>query len=101
MTPLTRLAPRRLSFRAETTFDLEGGTMRFTVPILIALPGSALAHGGHLGELAGHSHWVGVAALAGAAALGALAAKLAKGRKQNEESEEAGETAEAEAEGAA
>lgn len=45
------------------------------------LPTSALAHGGHLGELAGHSHWIGVAALAGAAAIAAVIAS--KGRKKD------------------
>ncbi|MES0809985.1 DUF6732 family protein [Roseibium sp. SCPC15] len=46
------------------------------------LPTSAFAHGGHLGELAGHSHWVGVAALAGAALVAGLVAL--KGRKQKD-----------------
>ncbi|MEM9634083.1 MAG: DUF6732 family protein [Pseudomonadota bacterium] len=46
------------------------------------LPTSAFAHGGHLGELAGHSHWVGVAALAGAALVAGIVAL--KGRKQKE-----------------
>ncbi|MTI43855.1 hypothetical protein JM93_02297 [Roseibium hamelinense] len=46
----------------------------------ILVPTAAFAHAGHLGELAGHSHWIGVAALAGAVALaGALALK---GRKK-------------------
>jgi hypothetical protein len=45
------------------------------------LPTSAFAHGGHLGELAGHSHWIGVAALAGAAAIAAVIAS--KGRKKD------------------
>jgi hypothetical protein len=30
---------------------------------------TALAHGGHVGDLAGHSHWVGWAAAAAAAAV--------------------------------
>ncbi|MCV0425845.1 MAG: hypothetical protein K5905_10250 [Roseibium sp.] len=65
------------------------------------LPTSAFAHGGHLGELAGHSHWVGVAALAGAALVAGLVAL--KGRKtketdetqdvQGEEDEASGEAA--------
>ena len=50
------------------------------------LPTSAFAHVGHLGELAGHSHWVGAAALAGAALVAGLVAL--KGRK-NKESDEA------------
>lgn len=64
-------------------------------------PSSALAHGGHIGELAGHSHWVGVAALAGAALVaGIIALKDRKRKKQDEapevsaeEEESAGEAA--------
>ncbi|WP_298817904.1 DUF6732 family protein [uncultured Roseibium sp.] len=65
------------------------------------LPTSALAHGGHLGELAGHSHWIGVAAIAGAALVAGLVAL--KDRKQKasedpadtdvEDTENAGEAA--------
>ncbi|MBW3095749.1 DUF6732 family protein [Pseudohoeflea coraliihabitans] len=44
--------------------------------LLLILPVSpALAHGGHLGELAGHSHWLGWAAVAAAAGLAAWARK--------------------------
>ena len=43
----------------------------------------AHAHIGHLGELAGHSHWIGLGAMAGAAALAILL-----GAKSNEETEE-------------
>jgi len=45
---------------------------------------AAHAHGGHLGDLAGHAHWVGLAALIGAAALAAL---IAKARKNDDTSE--------------
>lgn len=45
------------------------------------LPLPALAHGGHLGDLAGHSHWAGLAAVLGAAALGVAAAKMRKRRR--------------------
>ena len=41
------------------------------LPLLILLPGPALAHVGHLGEVAGHGHWVAGAAI-GAAALAGL-----------------------------
>jgi membrane protein implicated in regulation of membrane protease activity len=41
---------------------------------------SVLAHGGHVGDLAGHSHWVGWAA---AAAAGAIAAWAIKRRNKN------------------
>lgn len=39
-----------------------------------AAPSAAFAHAGHIGELAGHAHWVGVAALAGAALVAGIAA---------------------------
>ncbi|MEQ8306742.1 MAG: hypothetical protein RIA09_09290 [Hoeflea sp.] len=51
-----------------------------------AMPTMAFAHGGHVGELAGHSHWVGWAAAAAAAALAAWAAK--RGNKADSEAEE-------------
>ena len=60
------------------------------VPSLLAIVPSAHAHGGHVGELAGHAHWVGLAAVLGAAAIAVL---LAKARKR----EEAAETEDTEA----
>ncbi len=59
-------------------------------------PGSAQAHIGHIGELAGHGHLLGIGALAAAAA---LAAALARARKRDREAEEeAADEAEGEAE---
>jgi hypothetical protein len=49
----------------------------------ILAPTAVLAHGGHLADLAGHSHWVGVAALVGAATIAAVAAKLRGQRGQD------------------
>ena len=60
----------------------------------VAFATPAAAHLGHVGEAAGHSHWIALAALAGAAALAAWIAK-----SQGDEAEEADEDAEAEAEG--
>ena len=61
--------------------------------ILIAsnVPG-ALAHGGHMGELAGHSHWLGWAAAAAAGAVAAWTIKRGKKAKDSdaENSDEAG-----------
>lgn len=45
----------------------------------------AFAHMGHVGEVAGHSHWVGLAAALGAAAIAALAHKIGKDKKGKEE----------------
>ena len=64
-------------------------------------PTSAFAHGGHLGELAGHAHWIGVAALAGAALVAGVVALKDRKKKdaddtseaENKEDEVAGEAA--------
>jgi len=42
--------------------------MRFLAILLYLFPVPAFAHWGHLPELAGHSHWIGMAAAAAAAA---------------------------------
>ena len=55
----------------------------------IATP--AHAHLGHLGEVAGHGHWIGLGALAGAAILAGL---LGKGKKPNAEQDDEPETEE-------
>jgi len=44
--------------------------MRFLAILLYLFPVPAFAHWGHLPELAGHSHWIGMAAAAAAAAWG-------------------------------
>ena len=64
---------------------------RIILGLLIAANGAlpAHAHLGHVGDLAGHSHWLGYGALAAAAAALAL---LGKKRKQ-EESDEGTESA--------
>lgn len=55
-----------------------------TINITILLAGSsqAFAHAGHVGELAGHAHWVGVAAVVAAATIASI---LAKGKKAEDE----------------
>ncbi len=53
------------------------------------MPG-ALAHWGHLGEVAGHGHMVGAAL--GVAAAGLAAALLARGRNQTTDDEDNAET---------
>lgn len=52
--------------------------------LTVVLPMPALAHLGHVGELAGHSHWIGVGAIALAGVIGALAAKGKKGAEPSE-----------------
>ncbi|MDP2120480.1 MAG: DUF6732 family protein [Hoeflea sp.] len=53
--------------------------------LLVSVSGAhaALAHGGHVGDLAGHSHWLGWAAVAAAGAIAAWAIKRrAKAKSQ-------------------
>lgn len=55
-----------------------------TLSIIIALFAfihPAYAHVGHVGELAGHAHWVGLAA---GVAVAAIAVALVKGKKNSE-----------------
>lgn len=56
--------------------------MRLILTALILLPAPALAHIGHLGEVAGHGHWI---ALGGIAIAGAIA--LLGNRKKPEETQ--------------
>ncbi len=48
------------------------------IAALFSMHASAHAHLGHLGELAGHSHWIGVGAVAAAAAIAVLVARPRK-----------------------
>jgi len=61
---------------------------------IILAPASAQAHWGHLGELAGHGHWI-AAGLAAAAAMAVAGLPITRPR---EESEAADETVPQEAE---
>lgn len=60
--------------------------MRFALTILIAMSaGPAMAHIGHLGEVAGHGHWLGAAALGAAIALGLWQGLKGKAQAQGED----------------
>jgi len=50
---------------------------------LVLLPGQVFAHAGHLGELAGHDHWVAGAAIG--VAVGVAAWGWLKGKKTDAE----------------
>jgi len=54
---------------------------------------TAFAHGGHVGDLAGHSHWVGWAAAAAAGAITAWAIK--RGNKSKSADQDTADEAEA------
>jgi len=57
--------------------------MRILTFLLLAAPAPAFAHVGHVAEVAGHAHWIGLAAGLGAAVLGAWLA----GQKSDDEAE--------------
>ena len=61
-------------------------TILFLAAFMAAsVPTSAFAHMGHLGELAGHSHWIGL--IAGAAAVSIAAALAVLGKKTEAQGE--------------
>ncbi|WP_239520597.1 DUF6732 family protein [Pseudooceanicola aestuarii] len=62
-------------------------TFAAMIPAVLT-PGAALAHPGHLAEVAGHGHWLGAAALGAAIAIG-LWASLRPRAKQRPEDEAA------------
>ena len=70
--------------------------MRILALFLVLLPGSALAHVGHLGDVAGHNHWVAGAAIGAAVVIGLYGAW--KGRKEAKAEEKPAEDEPQEAE---
>ena len=73
-----RLSPMRFAKGAPMT--------RFLLAITALLATPATAHVGHLGEAAGHDHWV--AGIAIGVAIGVSIWGLAKGKKASEEAPE-------------
>lgn len=67
--------------------------MRFLILLPLVAPAPAMAHVGHVAEVAGHAHWIGLAAAVGAAALGAW---LAGGESDADDAEPEIETSEEE-----
>ena len=55
---------------------------------IILAPASAQAHWGHLGELAGHGHWI-AAGLAAAVAVAVAGLAITRPRKESEATDEA------------
>lgn len=55
---------------------------------IILAPASAQAHWGHLGELAGHGHWI-AAGFAAAAAVAVAGLAITRPRKESEATDEA------------
>lgn len=46
-----------------------------SISVVLGASGSAHAHAGHLGELAGHAHWLGLGAVVAAGAIVAVLGK--------------------------
>ena len=66
--------------------------MRLTLTlILTTLAGPALAHIGHLGEVAGHGHWIALGGIAIAIGIAALGARKGKPDPEDAESEDPSE----------
>ena len=63
----------------------------------ILAPGAAAAHVGHVGELAGHDHWIAIAAAGIAAAVWAAGKLKGKAKDAEEDSAEEAEPAGADA----
>ena len=64
--------------------------MRHILPIFLLLPAApAAAHVGHVAEVAGHGHWIGLAAIGLAAAIGLLSAKGKKEEAADAEEQDA------------
>lgn len=63
--------------------------MRLAFLLFLASASTTAAHPGHIAEVAGHAHWIGLAAAGAAAVLaGWLAGKLNEGETEEEETEE-------------
>ena len=69
-------------------------TLMQPLSLLATFP--AFAHWGHVGELAGHGHLVGLGALAAAAALAAAMAAAARAKSKREDEDQDAEEAEPE-----
>ena len=55
--------------------------------MLVMMAAPAFAHPTHIIEVAGHNHWLGLAAIAAAAAVALWQAKKSKGQEAAEEDE--------------
>jgi len=68
-------------------------TLVLSLLLFVSSAHTALAHGGHVGDLAGHSHWVGWAAAAAAGAIAAWAIKRGnKGKTSDQDKVEDAES---------
>ncbi|QQA43194.1 DUF6732 family protein [Pelagovum pacificum] len=64
--------------------------MRILIPLMTLLAQPALAHPGHIAEVAGHGHWIALGAIGLAAVVGALGArKRAKEKAETAPDQEA------------
>lgn len=63
---------------------------------LTVTAGPALAHIGHIGEVAGHGHWLGAAAIGAAIAIGLWQGLRGKAKSDDAEADEAEEVSDEE-----
>jgi len=69
--------------------------MRYVLAVILAgAAGPAAAHIGHLGEVAGHGHWLGAAAIGAAIAIGVWQGLRGKGDEEAEAEDAQAEAAE-------
>ncbi len=66
-------------------------TMKQLAFLMIVATTPASAHAGHIADLAGHAHWIGLGAVLGAAALAGLLAGKGKDAPKAEEEPESEE----------
>ncbi|MFK5978943.1 MAG: hypothetical protein QM488_08675 [Rhizobiaceae bacterium] len=68
--------------------------IRVLISGFFVLAGSTFsrAHGGHLGDLAGHSHWLGWGMVAAAGVIVAVLGTKTKGKQDDDEAAAEGET---------
>lgn len=85
------LAGRHPLSVAETKGTTMSHLIRITTAVstLALAPGAALAHPGHLTEVAGHGHWLGAAAIGAAIAIGLWQALKGRGEARAQDAEEA------------
>lgn len=58
---------------------------RLTLLTCLALPNAAMAHVGHIADVAGHDHWVALGALGVAGVLAVLGARKGKEKARDDD----------------
>ena len=69
---------------------------RLTLTTCLCLPQAAMAHVGHLADVAGHDHWIALGALGVAGVLAVLGARKGKAAKEADAAEDSEDPVEGE-----